>query len=268
MARGEESQRSHAIGVTRHERLVHADTGVVVNITGLGHTDDGVDEDVGLTLTGSSNGELTMSTVHGVTGLESDHLAPSDLGKVLTKLGGGVTESDVVVVSGLGDGLNLTTDVELLDRLVKVGDGGVGQVIGTKDGFGLANLVNGVDIADSDDGDGIVVTRVAQSNAGTLLDLERLHLLLVDIEGDGHGKKVAIGQTHGVEAPVVVGLVHEALQRGEATVDDEFEIAKLTLGEDELGERVGFLTKLSSNGSIANEQVLEDTTVRSVGHDD
>ncbi len=238
----------------------------MVNITRLGHTHNGVDEDVGLTLTSGTDGQLAVSTVHRVTGLESDDLAPRDLGKVLPQLGRGESKLDVVVVSGLGDGLNFTTDVEFLDGLVEVGDGRVSEVIGTEDSLGLTNLVDGVDVGDGKDGDGVVVTRVTESDTGTLLETEGLDLLLVDIESDRHGEEVSIGQTHGLETAVVVNLVHETLERGETTVDDEFEIAKLTLGEDDLGEGVSLGGELRSDRSIAYEQVLEDTTVRSVGH--
>lgn len=112
----------------------------------------------------------------------------------------------------------------------------------------------------------MVVTRIAQGDAGTLLNAKSLDLSLVDIESDGHGEKVSVGQTHVSQATIVVGLIHETLERGEATVDDEFEIAQLTLGEDEVGKRVGFDEELGCDGSIADEEVLEDSAVGCVGH--
>lgn len=264
--KGKKSKGGHTVGVSRHERLVDTNASVVVDITRLGHTNDGVDEHIGLALTSSSHGELTMSTVHRVTSLESDDLAPCDLGKVLPELSRGIPEGDVVIVGRLRDGLDLTTDIELLDALVEIGDGGVSKVIGAKDSLCLANLIDGVDVGDGDDGDGVVITRVAESDAGALLNGKSLDLGLVDIESDGHGEEVSVGQTHGLETPIVVGLVHEALEGGETTIDDEFEIAELALGEDEFGESVCLLGELSGDGSIANKQVLQDTTVRSVGH--
>ncbi len=142
------------------------------------------------------------------------------------------------------------------------------EIVRAEDGLGLAHLVDGIDVGDGDGGDGVVVARVAQRDAGALGDAERLDLRLVNVEGDGHGEEVAVGETHVVEAAVVVGLVHEALERGEAAVDDELEIAELTLGEHELGERVRLGAQLRRDGSIAHEQILEHTTVRSVGHID
>lgn len=41
----------------------------MVNVSGLGESDDGVDEDVGLSVSGSSDGELSVGSVHRVSGL-------------------------------------------------------------------------------------------------------------------------------------------------------------------------------------------------------
>jgi hypothetical protein len=57
------------------------------------------------------------------------------------------------------------------------------------------------------------------------------------------------------------------LQRRETTVHDQLEIAQLALGEDDGGESLSLGGEFVVTGSIAGEQVLEDTTVRSVGHD-
>jgi hypothetical protein len=59
--------------------------------------------------------------------------------------------------------------------------------------------------------------------------------------------------------PIVVLLVHETLERGEATVDDELEIAKLALVEDDGGELLGLGRELSVARSIAGNQILKDT---------
>jgi hypothetical protein len=62
----------------------------VVNVTGLGETDNGVNQDIGLAGASSANGQLTVSTVHGVTGLESDNAGPAQLVEVNTEFGGSV----------------------------------------------------------------------------------------------------------------------------------------------------------------------------------
>lgn len=51
-----------------------------------------------------------------------------------------------------------------------------------------------------------------------------------------------------------------------ATVEDQLEIAKLALGQDESSERLSLRCELIVTRGIAGEQVLEDTSVRGVRH--
>lgn len=83
---GQKSKGSHAVGVSGQESLVDTDTGEVVNVTGLGETDDGLDQDVGLLGAGGADRQLTVSSVHGVSGLESDDLLPAELVEVSAEL--------------------------------------------------------------------------------------------------------------------------------------------------------------------------------------
>ena len=70
------------------------------------------------------------------------------------------------------------------------------------------------------------------------------------------------------DEPLVVGLVHESLERGEATVEDELEVAELALVETDVEERVTLGQEGGLDGSIADVEVLEDRSaglaVRSV----
>ena len=59
-------------------------------VPGLGESDDGVDQDVGLTVTRSPDSQLSVGAVHGISGLEGDNLGPPKLLKVSSELGGGV----------------------------------------------------------------------------------------------------------------------------------------------------------------------------------
>ena len=87
---GKESEVTHTVGVLCHDSLVDTNTCVVIDVAGFGETDDGVDEDVGLALTGGEDGEFTVSAVHGVTSLESDDFAPGNFVEVCTEFGRGV----------------------------------------------------------------------------------------------------------------------------------------------------------------------------------
>lgn len=64
----QETKYRHTVGVSGQEGLVDTDTGEVVDITGLGETDNGVDENVSLAGTGSADSEFSVRTVHGVPG--------------------------------------------------------------------------------------------------------------------------------------------------------------------------------------------------------
>jgi hypothetical protein len=70
----------------------------VVNVTGLGETNNGVDEDVGLARAGSADSQFTVSAVHGVSGLESDNSGPAKLVEVQTDLCGRVCLSGQLAV--------------------------------------------------------------------------------------------------------------------------------------------------------------------------
>lgn len=65
-SKGQQTDDSHAIGITGQESLVYTDTGEVVDVAGFRKTDDGVDEDVGLAGAGGADSEFTMGAVHRV----------------------------------------------------------------------------------------------------------------------------------------------------------------------------------------------------------
>ena len=67
---------SHSLGVRRHQSLVSPNSGVVVDISRLGQSDNRVNEDVGSSLSSSSDGEFSVGSVHWVSGLESDNSPP------------------------------------------------------------------------------------------------------------------------------------------------------------------------------------------------
>jgi len=162
--------------------------------------------------------------------------------------------------------LDLTTNVDIASGLVEVLDGRVLGVT-TENELGLGLLVGPVDVVDGQDADVAVVTGVAKSNAVAGLEAETLDLVLGKIEVDGHGEEVAVGETVVLADAIVVLLVHETLERREATVDDKLEIAKLALVEHDGGELLGLGGELIAARSIAGNKILKDTAVGRVGHD-
>lgn len=74
-------------------------------------------------------------------------------------------------------------------------------------------------------------------------------------------KREGLGQ----RSPLVIFLAHESFERGEATVEDEFEVTKLTLGEGQSSQIVTLVRQLLLDGRVANVQVLENSSMRCVG---
>jgi hypothetical protein len=197
-------------------------------------------------------------------------------------------KGDVVVVGGSLNCLDLATNVELLDVVTEVGDSRVGGVIGTHDLFGFERLVKLVHVTDGQDGKGSLVTGVTEGDASTGSQTKVVDVFLGDVEGDGHGENEAIGEAEGVTDAAevriaidrdrrssrdVVLLLHEALERGETTVDDELQVTQLTLrgsapprsctssaathlGQEDVLEVASFLAKLLAQRQVACDQVL------------
>jgi hypothetical protein len=164
--------------------------------------------------------------------------------------------------------LKLTTNVELLSGVKEVLDTGVSVIVAAEDLLGLVDLVRSVDILDSQDSKVSVVTEIAESDASTSLDTELVDLGLVNIEVDRHGEEGAVSETVVLNDAIVVLLSQETFERREATVEDQLKIAKVSLAESKSRELLRLSLELGLARQIASEEVLKDTTVRSVGHCD
>lgn len=105
------------------------------------------------------------------------------------------------------DGLNVSSNVELLDGLVEVLDSWVSKIIVPKDLDSLLDLIGSVDVLNSQDGDGVVVAGVAESN--TLIDLQgdAINILLGDIQVDWDRPEGAVGETEIIDNAVKFGAM-------------------------------------------------------------
>ena len=81
-----EGEVRHAIGIHGHDRLVHAHTSIVVNVTGFGEANDGMNENICLVLACSTDGQLSVRTMHGIARLERDDLPPCKFFEVCAEL--------------------------------------------------------------------------------------------------------------------------------------------------------------------------------------
>lgn len=157
-SQGQQTEDGHAVGVARKKGLVGTDTGEVVDVTRLGETDNGVNQDIGLTSASGTDGQLTVSTVHGVSAVgqlsrhalvlyniqrtwsgkrqlgssracRSGSAAPREClvesvsaFQKHSKRASHTAQGDIVVVVKLVDGLDLSTNVEFLGDVVQVLD--------------------------------------------------------------------------------------------------------------------------------------------------
>ena len=60
--------------------------------------------------------------------------------------------------------------------------------------------------------------------------------------------------------PILDSLLELTLERGEASVEDQLEITKLTLIEDNGRQLLGLFDELLATRSITSNEILEDTT--------
>lgn len=185
----------HTLRVPRHESLISPDPGVVVNISGLGQPNDRVNKHIRPPLPGCSDSQLSVRSVHRVPGLESDDLPPCDLVEVCSKLSGCVSEGDIVVVGWSLDGLDGTTDVEIVCRFAEIGDSRVSRVISTHDSGSLGSLVGTVNVGNGEDGKGGLVSGVSKGKTSSWSDREGVNGCLGDVEGDRHGEESALTLT-------------------------------------------------------------------------
>ena len=233
---------------------VAADAGVVVDVAGLGHADDRVDQEAAADLLGRPLGQLFVGPVQGVAGLEGDDPAPAQRLEVLAQLGRRPAQLDEVVVRR--DANHLEPAGRVVARLsVEVGDRRmlrVGRAIGVR-----ASL--------------LLVVRV------DLLDVEERQQVAVDV---AQGQRLALGDA-------VAGRDRQAsrararacrrpaasrrrrarsrpcpgsLQRREAADGQQLEVAQPALVERQAGKVLG--GRLHLGGSLgADDQVDERAAV-------
>lgn len=107
------------------------------------------------------------------------------------------SEGDVVEVRGRSNGLDLSSDVELLGGLPEESNGRVGNVVGAENLLSFEGLVGPVDVVDGQDGEDVVVSGVSEGDARA--SLEGGSLLGVNVEGDGHGEEGTRGDSEGLD---------------------------------------------------------------------
>ena len=113
---------------------------------------------------------------------------------------------------------------------MQIAHAGMGDVVGAEHGS-ASRALSGcqIDCTSTDREDDLLGVAQGDALAGarSLAGEIRAH-----IERDRDRPERAVGQPHLVDDAVIVGLVEEALQRGEAAIQQQFQIAKLAGGSD------------------------------------
>ncbi len=176
-----------------------------------------------------------MGAVHGVAGLERRDAAPPLLAEELAGLRRGHEQ--------LAVGLREAPEREDLDRPGEVDlallhdhpDPGVLGVGGLEHLHALVGLVDGVLLGDPHGGEDLVTLGVVQGDVLTLLD--GVGGVLGLGQGNRDGPEQAVGHPHAVADAPPVGVGHEALEGREAPDAHHDQVADLTRGQGELGQR-------------------------------
>ncbi len=216
------------MGILVENRLVAAHPGEMVDVAGLGHADDGMDQKVGLRLSRRAEGQLLVRAVKRVAGLERNDAAPAKLAEAGAELVWGVAAGLEVVVHGRLDAGDGAADVHRLGHLVQIADRRVGAVVGAVDALGLAGLVRRPLVGDGQRREDHALG-VAQRDV--LPRLDAFGELFRNVERHGHRPERTVGEAHVFDHAVVVGLSEKTLERKEAAVHQQLQIADLALGE-------------------------------------
>ena len=112
--------------------LVTTDSGVVVNITGLGHANHRMNEQIGFIVARRTESQFDVGTVHRVAGLESDYLAPTKLSESLTRFRGCIAQCPEIVVARGFQATQLAAQVDGMRRIHQVIDAGMRHILGAE----------------------------------------------------------------------------------------------------------------------------------------
>src|ERR1039458_5271821 len=125
-AHGKRQEREllRSLWILRAQQLVAAHAGVVVHVSGLRHSDDGMDQKVGFHLLGRAESEFHVGAVHGVASLEGNDSAPSKTRELRAQLCRGEAQRAEIVMRRMlqtFDAPAYVPRVRLIHRVVGAG---------------------------------------------------------------------------------------------------------------------------------------------------
>ncbi len=246
-----------AFGVLVKDGVVAAHASVVVDVTWLGGSDDGVKEKLSTVTLGGDLGQLDVGEVHGVAGLEGNDLVPLVVFEELADFGRRPTKIFIILVLWHAEDFDASTGVELVDIVIDVDDLAVVGVASVHL-LALDLLVGSPDFVDMDDATGSSL-RIRNQDL-SVIRLEVRLGLGVDVEHNGDRPELAVCEAEVSTDALVVGSLHESTERSEGSVGDKLEVTELTPCSDDLGVvNVGVDHGLDLKGACGERTRANDT---------
>ncbi|MEJ7707798.1 MAG: hypothetical protein WKF82_11360 [Nocardioidaceae bacterium] len=177
-----------------------------------------MDEQLGVGLSGSAQGELEVGPVHGIAGVERHHALPAKTLELTTQLGRSAPEVGKVNVREGLEHLELSGGVPGIGAVQEVTDARVSFVCGTEDRRSLSPQIGLPGLCQMESGNhhSLRITQCERPGA-----LRRLDHILRQVEHDGDGPQGAIGQSHGLAHCRVVVGTEESSQRRKPSVREQ-----------------------------------------------
>ena len=223
--RQQSQQDAVRVVVAVGQGFVGADPGEVIHVAGLGQADDGVQQERAVHLFGGTFGQFLVDAVQRVAGLERHHIGMAELRQPGAGLRRGQAQIDEIVVFRQVQHAQPAGDVELAPAM-HLGHQRMAQVQRAEGLLGDLVEVPGVDLLDRHHRQQFVLV-VAQGDVGVEGDLRAGG----HRQGDGDREQRAVGQAHGVQHGLVIGLSHEAIQRREGADGQHLQVARRAVGD-------------------------------------
>jgi len=219
--------------------VVRPDAGDVVDVAGLGHADHRVYENRRARRCVRPLNQLKVGAVHRIPGLKPNHFIPVALLENFFQFRRRVTQVHEVMALRETNLRNASTHVAIFHVVQQIAHPGVIIVDFPVHELGLFLLVWLIERLDLQDRERIPELVTQQHRLPYFVRKIRTH-----VERDRHRKDRTVREAHLFHHALVVRLRHEALQRVEAAVHQQFEVADLALCEIPRRQRRGLVLEL------------------------
>ena len=165
-------------------------------------------------------GEFLVRAMHGIAGLEGHHIRISHLRQQFAHFGGGAPQFREIEVLRHLQHFEGTAEAELAPG-EHLPVGGVFFIRASQTLGRFFMRIGFEDLVHAHPGDQVVIG-IAQGDFLPFFDAVQLG----DRQGDGNRPDQPVGQPHVVQHAVIIGLAHEAVERGEPAKGQQFQVAQ------------------------------------------